>query len=228
MTEKVFKILVEGGIGAGKSTFINYLNSSTFLKEISQSFPEPLAEWQNVQGINLFKLFCENPKRWAYVFESYAMLTMIRYHQLTIPTNKSIKIMERSIYSTKLCFVELLKNYRIIEDPEYIIIDEWFQYLCASEPGLEIDLIVYLRCDAEVNKRRILQRGRVEEKNLTIDYLEGLNKTYENWLSQGKPLIPEAPVLVLDTNKDIAEMTLEFNECLSKIIDYYNKWSSSN
>ena len=65
VAEKVpgtFTIAIEGNIGAGKSTLINYFKQ---FDEV-QVHAEPLDKWQNVNGENLLAKLYEDPKRWTF------------------------------------------------------------------------------------------------------------------------------------------------------------------
>jgi hypothetical protein len=47
-----------------------------------------------------------DPHRWGFTFQSNAQLTLAKLHAL--PSKSPIKVMERSIYSARYCFVENL------------------------------------------------------------------------------------------------------------------------
>lgn len=227
MNKKVFKLLVEGNIGSGKSTFINYVaSSSNLLRDISQIFPEPIHLWQNLKGFNLLKMFNDSPKRYGFPFESYVILTMIDHHQKTVEKEKSVKIMERSIYSAKYCFIETLSQNKVISEPESVILDLWFDYLVSSENYFDIDLIVYMKCNPEINRERIIRRGREEEKNTSIEYLKALNDKYELWLDREYSQEPRAPIVTINTCADLDKTLSEFDWGISKITEYYSTWSS--
>lgn len=51
---KTISVLVEGNIGAGKSTFLDY-----FLKfqDMVEIIPEPVDQWRNYCGVNLLVCF---------------------------------------------------------------------------------------------------------------------------------------------------------------------------
>ena len=215
-----FKLLIEGNIGSGKSTFIEYLsNYNEYCRNHMQSFPEPLKEWRDLRGINLFELFNENPKRWSYAFETYVVLTMLKYHQLNIDENKKIKIMERSLYSAKEVFTECLKTNKMIKDPEFCVLSEWFDYLISNEPGLEIDLIIYIRSKPSISLERINARGRPEEAQITHSYLQSLKTKYDHWLLEQHSRLPHCPVWTVETDASLEHTQQIFNEIAQKIIE---------
>ena len=53
---------------------------------------EPVDIWQNV---GILKKFYEDPKRWAFLFQTYIQLTMLQEHNK--PCSAPVKIMERSL-----------------------------------------------------------------------------------------------------------------------------------
>lgn len=48
--DKTINVLVEGNIGAGKSTFLNYFSN---VKDIVEIKSEPVDQWRNYCGVNL-------------------------------------------------------------------------------------------------------------------------------------------------------------------------------
>ena len=94
--------IVEGNIGAGKSTFLKmlkqYLNVQIVL--------EPHEKWQNIgDGHNLLDQFYNDPKRWAYTFQSYAFVSRVVAQQEHAKVNPfSMQILERSVFSDRYCF----------------------------------------------------------------------------------------------------------------------------
>jgi deoxyadenosine/deoxycytidine kinase len=69
--------------------------------------------------------------------------------------------------------------------------------------------IIYLKCSPEVCLGRIKIRGREEEKNITLEYLNKLHQAHEDWLNNN----PCA--LILDCNKDF-EHDEEYKKQLHK------------
>ena len=57
-----------------------------------------------------------------------------------------MKLMERSIFSAKYCFVENLMKSGKMPLSEYEVLTSWFDYLLTSpQVDLGVDLIVYMR-----------------------------------------------------------------------------------
>jgi deoxyadenosine/deoxycytidine kinase len=47
-----------------------------------------------------------DPNRWGFAFQANAQMTLAKLHAQ--PTKSPVKVMERSIYSARYCFVENL------------------------------------------------------------------------------------------------------------------------
>src|SRR5271170_5009913 len=98
-------LILEGNIGAGKSTLIKLLSPNPNLEVI----PEPTDKWQhNAGGENLLELFYKDTPRWAYTFQSNAFLTRIQaiFEQQKKSPDKEIFLLERSIYCDRFCFAK--------------------------------------------------------------------------------------------------------------------------
>lgn len=67
------------------------------------------------------------PDKWAMPFQSYVNLTMLQSH--TMKTDKPVKLMERSLYSSKYCFVENLYKSKLMEPAMYHILQEWYKFI---------------------------------------------------------------------------------------------------
>merc|ERR1712083_1122047 len=103
---------------------------------------EPVDRWRNANGHNLLQLMYEDPQRWAMPFQSYVQLTMLEHHLQSRP-GRTVKLMERSIYSARYCFVENMHKSGVMEGCEFEVLDEWFKF-ATDNSGLNInvDLII--------------------------------------------------------------------------------------
>ncbi|XP_067950709.1 deoxynucleoside kinase-like [Watersipora subatra] len=203
---KKLTVLVEGNIGAGKTTFLN------FMQEISSdvtALSEPVVKWQNINGNNALEMMYEDPKRWSMAFQSYVQLTMLKNHME--PQTSPVKMIERSLFSAHYCFVRNLHNTGKMTDMEYEILDQWFHWIKDSQK-FDVDLIVYLRASPSTCLERLKKRSRTEEVGIPLEYLESLDELHEDWLTKRKFVHPNVPVLVIDANKDLEEFKLEIKE----------------
>lgn len=210
---KAFTILVEGNIGVGKSTFLKYFERFDSVEVI----PEPIEKWRNLNGSNLLDLVYKDPQKWGFPFQSYAALLMLQNHLK--PTEKKIKIMERSMFSGYHCFNKLLREENNLKKEEYEILQAWSECM---EKNFDIrpDLIVYLRASPEKVYDRMKQRNRCEEAGVSLNYLKRLHSFHENWLVHNKNNIISAPVIVLDAGMNEEQIRKDFEESRKQFFDY--------
>ncbi|XP_039954751.1 deoxynucleoside kinase isoform X2 [Bactrocera tryoni] len=198
-----FTVLIEGNIGSGKTTFIKHFQK--FEDKIC-AMTEPVEKWRNFKGYNLLELMYIDPDRWAMPFQSYVMLTMLERH--TKPTDKPIKILERSLYSAKYCFVENLHKCGLIHNGMYEILKEWYSYV-EDITHIQADLIVYLRTTPEVVYERIRKRARSEEACVPLEYIKQLHELHEDWLIRKKAGC-NIKVLEIEADLDLSEIDREY------------------
>ncbi|XP_017462099.1 PREDICTED: deoxynucleoside kinase [Rhagoletis zephyria] len=148
-----------------------------------------------------------NPERWAMTFQSYVMLTMLERH--TKLTNKPIKILERSLYSAKYCFVENLHKSGLIHDAMYEILKEWYNYV-EEIAHIQADLIVYLRTTPEIAYERIRKRSRSEEACVPYEYIKQLHELHEDWLIRKRVDCKNIKVLEIEADLDLSEIDREY------------------
>ena len=66
-------------------------------------------------------------------------------------TDKPVKLIERSIFSARYCFVENMYRSGKMLGCEYEVLDEWFKFATDKENSLDpkVDLIIYLKTTPE-------------------------------------------------------------------------------
>ncbi|ELU17389.1 hypothetical protein CAPTEDRAFT_178371 [Capitella teleta] len=209
--KKKFTVAVEGNIGCGKSTFLNYFMKSSNTEVLM----EPVNSWKSVQGHNTLELMYKDSQRWSLTFQSYVQLTMLQNH--VKKQRKAVKMMERSIYSAKYCFVENLYKNGMMPGVDYAVLSEWFAWMQKS-CNIGVDLIVYLRATPETCMDRIRQRNRKEESLVPLEYLESLHELHEDWLIHQTKFPVPAPVLVLEADKGLSDLQLDFETRREEIL----------
>ena len=175
-------IAIEGVIGVGKTTLARLLR--------------PMLEAEI-----LLEIFEENPflsdfyaDRARYAFQTQIFFLLSRYHQ-----------QRRTVPDLLAAGKSLITDYTFAKDALFARInlkgDELEMYYKVHEAlGEKIpkpDLIVYLRADTEALMQRIASRDRPYERNMERDYIDLLNRAYEEFFS--KPY-DGPPVLSIDTN----------------------------
>ncbi|KAK8749237.1 hypothetical protein OTU49_015748 [Cherax quadricarinatus] len=205
-----FTVCVEGNIGSGKSTLLEHFSKFDDVEVLQ----EPVEKWRDVRGCNLLDLMYKDPCRWAHTFQAYVQMTMLELHLQS--TQAPVKLIERSLYSARYCFVENLYKGGKMSSAEYSVYCEWYKMI-TQHLNVNIDLIVYLKTDPKKLYKRIKERSRSEEQAIPFQYLEALHNLHEGWLTEKKYPLP-APVLVLDANDNLSTMYKKFEEHTSDIL----------
>lgn len=193
--------IIEGNIGAGKSTFLRIMGNYL----AAQCVFEPHQEWQNVGGENLLDHFYKDTRRWAYTFQSYAFITRVRAQERDkVLPGHPIQLSERSVYSDRYCFAKNCYEMGLMSSLEWKLYQEWFAWLVEGYTQKPAGFI-YLRTKPEVCYQRLIQRNRSEEVAITLDYLRLLHDKHENWLVHKRDVaesLQNVPVLILDCDTD--------------------------
>ncbi|CAF0829385.1 unnamed protein product [Rotaria sp. Silwood1] len=193
-SNKKFTIAVEGNIGSGKSSVLAHLANSSLCDVVA----EPIENWTNLKGHNILAMLYDDPHRWGFAFQANAQMTLAKLHAR--PTKAPVKVMERSIYSARYCFVENLYRSKIIQGAEYEILNDWFEMLISND-SCHLDLIIYLRATPETCLQRIQARHRSEEESISLDYLQTLHERHEEWLIHRNCTNLSIPILIVDANQ---------------------------
>lgn len=210
---KKFTVSVEGNIGCGKSTLLEYFKDCDTVETIK----EPVDKWTNLNGHNCLELLYQDPARWAFSFNQYAMKTRLDMHTHT--PKVPVKMLERSLYSTRYVFVENSKTAGMLTHLEFAVLSEWFDFLIATQK-IDVDLFVYLRAPPEICYQRIKKRNRKEERSgVPFEFIKALHDLHEDWLmkNQQSNILP-APVLVLDASKELPDMKKLYEKYSKEIL----------
>lgn len=195
--------VVEGNIGAGKSTFLRLIGAELGIDVIY----EPTDKWQrkDKEG-NLLDLFYKDTPRWAYTFQSYAFISRIQSqieHEANVTTTDP-QVYERSVYCDRYCFAKNCFELDFMSALEWSIYKEWFGWLVEAYTKKPSGFI-YLRTTPDVCYTRIQKRSRCEESSIPLSYLEALHSRHEEWLINKHDVLPslvDVPVLILDCTKE--------------------------
>jgi len=207
--KRPFTIAVEGNIGAGKSTFLEHFSKVTAV----EVFPEPVAKWQNMGGQNLLELQYSDPERWSHLVQSYIQLTMAENHVAPLSgPEKEVKMLERSIQSSRHCFIQNFRDTGKMSEAGFKVLAEWFDFLTTKggiggngrrEAAMDVDMFIYLRTSPEVAYQRVQERARKEEEVVPLEYLKQVHDLHEKWI---KSIPKEIPVLIVDANLDVRDV----------------------
>lgn len=184
-------ISIEGNIGTGKTTFINFLKNNIRDKNIV-FLEEPLSEWlliKDSNGENIMSKFYKNKKRWALSFQinvlferSRKIINKINEFIDNNEYDNIIIITERSINTDKNIFVNALKDDNDIDQLEYQLFNNWFNWIKEIHNKIIPNYYIYLKANYKKSYERILLRSRCEESNIPIEYIKKLNDNHDSWL----------------------------------------------
>lgn len=175
---KTILISLQGNIAAGKTTLLDALATTRQFGIIR----EPVELWQNSFPDNLLELFYRDPSRWAFTFQIGAFITRAKtLREIIARTNHTCNIQERSIACDKQVFAELTHRLGTMTDTEYELYSGLWNFLTENY-CIKPNLIIYLRTPATICHKRIQQRGRPEEANISLNYLLNLEQAHDEWL----------------------------------------------
>lgn len=163
------RIEICGGIASGKTTLTTLLEKYNIGVGIYENF-----------AINPFwESFYKDPKK--YVFETEILFTLQHYHDIKKQITNNLLICDYSLLlDSAYADIGLTGNkYQIYKN----ILDEIYKDIFSPK------LIIYLECSSKEELNRIGQRGRKLEANISIDFLESLNKSLSNRLKNEKTKI---------------------------------------
>lgn len=194
--------IVEGNIGAGKTTFLKMINEYLNVQIVL----EPHRKWQSVGGEhNLLEKFYYDMPRWAYTFQTYAFVTRVMTQQEHAKKNPhSVQILERSVFSDRYCFAKNSFELGNMDSLEWQLYQEWFSWL-VDNYVIKPAGFIYLRTDPVVCYERLKKRDRCEEAGVSFEYLLQLHNKHESWLIEKDNVagyLKNVPVLSLTCNQD--------------------------
>ncbi len=194
-------IAIAGNIGAGKSTLA---------KEVAKYYGWRL-ELESVEENPYLKEFYEDMKKWAFHLQIHFLNSRFEQIQRLRKLDENI-VQDRSIYEDAHIFAKNLFESGLMAKREY---DNYFALYTSMIGFIQApDLLIYLRADVPTLIRRIELRSRAYEAGMRLDYLQNLNKYYEEWISG----YGEGKLLIIDVNNiDFVKNKDHLSEILTKV-----------
>ena len=219
MNYNVDNIYIEGNIGSGKTTFLDFLKSQE--NNPFNIIYEPVDEWTSIKddsGKNLLEHFYEDQNKWSFAFQINSFISRVnRIDTVTKEHNSNINIIERSVYTDKECFAKNCFETGKMTAIEYNIYCRWHQLLCDNF-SIKPRAFIYLRTDPNVSHERIIKRNRGGEDGIPIEYLTLLHNLHDNWLINEKE--NGIPVLIIDITENIYETEESKKEIILRINNF--------
>lgn len=172
---------IAGNIGSGKTTL------TRMLSEHYGWTPKYEAVTYNPYLEDYYK----DIKRWSFNLEVYFLQQRFK-DVLEIASSDNVIIQDRTIFEGVYIFVANNKSMGNLSDRDYETYMDLFKLMMSLVKAP--DLLIYLRSSVPHLVSQIQKRGREYEKSIELDYLEGLNNRYEQWISEypGRVLVIDA------------------------------------
>ncbi|XP_034548559.1 deoxyguanosine kinase, mitochondrial isoform X2 [Notolabrus celidotus] len=243
---RVKRVSIEGNIAVGKSTFARLLQSAC---PDWQVMAEPVSKWQNIQSgtskekdsvspqatvSNLLQMMYQDPQRWSYTFQTYSCMSRLRTQLQPPPAHllssegTPVQVYERSVYSDRYIFALNMFELGCINPTEWAIYQDWHSLL-VEQFGHQVELegIIYLRAPPGKCMERLEHRGRAEEKEVKLDYLNKLHSQHERWLVEKSTethfeKLKQIPVLQLDASVEFQRDPELREQFITKVKNFFN------
>lgn len=174
-------LVVEGPIGVGKTSLVTRLADQLSGKAI-------LEESEN----NPFLLrFYNDRRRWAFQTQLFFLLSRYRQQE---------DMAQHELFSNVTITDVFLPKDRIfaslnLSPDELVLYEQVYGLLRGRLPNP--DLVIYLHAETDVLMQRVNQRGREYEKELSWEYLDALNRAYNEFFFA----YADTPLLVIQTTE---------------------------
>lgn len=190
-------IAIAGNIGSGKTTL------TTMLAKRYNWIPQ----FEPVDNNPYLDDFYADMTRWSFNLQIYFLNKRFR-DVVAISKSQDTIIQDRTIFEDACIFAPNLHSMGMMSDRDFDNYTDLFN-LMMSLVKLP-DLLIYIRSGIPNLVSHIQKRGREFEKSIRIDYLQGLNTLYENWIStyKGNLMIVDGDRLHFKENpQDFKEIT---------------------
>ena len=213
-------ISVNGNIGSGKSTIMEYLSQACSQeRKLFDLIPEPIESWRP-----WLRLFYENPSRYAYSFQSVVLLhQMIQYeficqsHSMLSP----IVLFERDPLVSHHIFAQTLLEDGNIHPLEMEVYREMYRRKFHWIP----DFTIYIQTPPEQCQERIQKRNRTSENTISLEYLKKLHQHHETLFIQ-ESYRYEGRVIVVDGTQTPEQIKKDLWGLLSQSIPTIPNWET--
>ncbi len=199
--QKPIFVAVAGNIGSGKSSLTRLLSERFGWRPVFES----------VEDNPYLEDFYSDMKRWSFHLQVYFLSNRFKHHKRIVESGDAV-IQDRSIYEDAEIFARNLYEMGNMDQRDYdnyvALFHVMMEYL---KPP---DLMIYLRASVSTLVEQIERRGRSFEKSIPKEYLERLEKHYEEWIQR----YSLGPLLVVETDSlDFVHADSDFNDLVTQI-----------
>ena len=161
---------IAGNIGSGKTTL------TTLLARHYGWTPKFESVTYNPYLADYYK----DIKRWSFALEMYFLQQRL-HDVLEISKSKDVIIQDRTLFEGVHIFVANNYAQGNLSERDYNTYMDTYNVM--MEVVKQPDLMIYLRSGIEHLVSQIQKRGRDYEQSISIEYLDGLNQRYEQWIA---------------------------------------------
>lgn len=167
---------IAGMIGAGKSTLATALGQHLNLPV----YYEPVADNDYLED------FYRDTARYAFQTQIYLLNRRFQQHQEIIWRGGG-GVQDRTIYEDAV-FAKMLVDADLMDERDYQTYLSLFRHM--SNFMCRPNVIVYLDVSPERSMERVRMRNRGVESGITLEYLAGLHREYENFVQNISRTVP--------------------------------------
>jgi deoxyadenosine/deoxycytidine kinase len=175
-------IAIAGNIGSGKTTLTKMLAAHYGWTPRFESvdFNPYLAD------------FYDDMERWSFNLQIYFLNKRFK-DVVEIGKSDEVIIQDRTIYEDARIFAPNLHDMGLMSSRDFENYSDLFDLMMSLVKAP--DLLIYLRSSIPNLVAQIQKRGRNYEQGISIEYLTGLNRRYEDWISGYK-----SELLIIDAD----------------------------
>ena len=182
---------IAGNIGSGKTTLTRMLSTHYGW----------IPKYESVTFNPYLEDYYKDIPRWSYNLETYFLAQRFK-DVLEIARSKDVIIQDRTLAEGVHIFVKNNLELGNLSSRDYDTYMQLYEVMMSmvSPP----DLLIYLKCSIPHLVGNIQKRGRDYEQSISLEYLGGLNRRYEEWISEykGKLLIIDADNIDFQNNPE--------------------------
>ena len=198
-------IAIAGNIGSGKSTLTCMLAKHYGWE----------ARYEAVTDNPYLEDYYRDIPRWSFNLEVYFLKERFR-DLLSIEQADRTVVQDRTIFEGVYVFMQNNKAMGNLSDRDYTTYMELFEQM--MEVARYPDLMIYLRASVPHLVGNIQKRGRDYEQTMSLDYLENLNRRYDDFIYnryKGRVMVIDKDPLDFQNNpKDFARIVDRIDQTL--------------
>lgn len=184
-------IAIAGNIGSGKTTLTKLLAARYGWTP----------RFEPVDNNPYLEDFYHDMNRWSFNLQVYFLNKRFK-EVVEISKSTDTIIQDRTIYEDACIFAPNLHDQGYMSDRDFKNYTDLFNLMMSLVKKPQ--LMIYIRSSIPTLVKHIEKRGRDFEKSIRIDYLTGLQKRYDDWLStyDGELITIDGDIINFEDSKE--------------------------